>query len=448
MQTIARPTRWVVALLACVFCPLAAMAQVQDIRIVTFNTQDDVSSPTPSGALPYLATVLEGVGQQKYVGDNILQLPDIIALQETTSNSTTVTPLVNDLNSYYGSNVFGSSTFQALTSDGVTDGGGPNALIYNQNTLNLLASTGVGTPGGTLNGVFRQVMRYEFQPVADTNTSNGIFYVYDSHYKAGDPTTTDGGIQDQTLRNEEAQIIRNNETSLPSTARVLYVGDYNMRDSSDPAYETMTGTLAPNGGNQGQGFDPMNPTSSYSQNWYENEGFASLLTEADDDLYARFDAQLMTGNVYNDSPGGLDYISGSYHPFGNNGGEEEGSNINSGTNSSVNDTQGNGTQGFANTGTLTVSQILSAESASLGSDHLPVVADYSIAIPEPATLGMLGCAGTILLRRRRLSSGRSLLGRSNFRGPTRGEGCGGRWASRRSRARAISSAAKAIAFSA
>jgi len=56
----------------------------------TYNTQDDVSSPTPAGAIPYLATTIEGIGQQKYVGDGILQLPDIIALQETTSNAATV----------------------------------------------------------------------------------------------------------------------------------------------------------------------------------------------------------------------------------------------------------------------------------------------------------------------------------------------------------------------
>src|SRR5271156_6336634 len=84
------------AALTAALWPLGAFAQTtQDIRIVTFNTQDDVTTPTPSGALPYLATVLEGVGQEKYVGDNILQLPDIIALQETTSNSTTVVPLAN-----------------------------------------------------------------------------------------------------------------------------------------------------------------------------------------------------------------------------------------------------------------------------------------------------------------------------------------------------------------
>lgn len=58
--------------------------------------------PSPTEVLPYLATVLEGVGQEKYVGDDILQLPDIIALQETTSNSVTVSPLATDLNDYYG----------------------------------------------------------------------------------------------------------------------------------------------------------------------------------------------------------------------------------------------------------------------------------------------------------------------------------------------------------
>jgi len=407
MRAISRPVRILVPLLVCALCPLAAIAQVQDIRIVTYNTQDDVSSPTPSGALPYLATVLEGIGQEKYVGDNILQLPDIIALQETTSNSVTVQPLVNDLNSYYGSSVFNYSTYQATTSDGVTDGGGPNALIYNQNTINLIASVGIGPASGTLNGVFRQVVRYEFQPKVDANTSNGIFYVYDSHYKAGDPTTTDGGIQDQTLRNEEAQIIRNNEAvSLPSTASVLYVGDYNMRNSSDPAYQTITAPNSPSNVNQGQAWDPMNPTFNNSQLWYENEGFASLLTEADDDLYARFDMQAMTGNVYNDTAGGLNFISGSYHPFGNNGTEHEGDSINAGTNTSLNDTQGNGTQGFAGTGTFTVSQILDAESVSLGSDHLPVVADYSIVIPEPTTLGVLTCGSAILLRRRRPRGGR------------------------------------------
>jgi endonuclease/exonuclease/phosphatase family metal-dependent hydrolase len=403
--------------MVCILCPLTALAQVQDIRIVTYNTQDDVSSPTPAGALPYLATVIEGIGQQKYVGDSVLQLPDIIALQETTSNSVTVQPLVNDLNSYYGTTVFNYSTVQASTSDGVTDGGGPNALIYNQNTLNLIASEPAVAAAGSSNGVFRTVMEYEFQPKVDASTSNGIFYVFDSHYKSGDASTEDDGTTDGTLRLEEAQAIRNYEAAnLPSTARVLYVGDYNTDASTDLSYQTITAPNSPAPGNvnQGQGFDPLNPTLNYNENWQLNEGYASLLTESDTDLRYRDDMQLITGNVYNDTPGGLEYISGSEHPFGNNGGETEGASINAGTNSALNDTQGNGTQGFAGTGTLTVSQILAAMNASFGSDHLPVIADYSIAVPEPATLGILACGSVILLRRRRPRGGR--LGLHQLRG--------------------------------
>ena len=123
-------------------------------------------------------------------------MPDIIALQETTSNSTSVVPLASDLNTYYGSNIFATSTYQATTSDGVTDGGGPNGLIYNQNTINLIASVGVGTPESGTNGEFRQIVRYEFQPIADTGTTNGIFYVYDDHYKSGAASTSADGSTD------------------------------------------------------------------------------------------------------------------------------------------------------------------------------------------------------------------------------------------------------------
>jgi len=158
----ARSRKAAFLLSAAVLPAMAAAQTAQTLRIVTYNTQGDVSSPTPTGVLPYLATTIEGIGQQKYVGDGDLQLPDVIALQETTSNSVTVAPLVNDLNSYYGSSVFNYSSYQATTSDGDTGGGGPNALIYNQNTLNLLASVGVGTPESGTNGEFRQVVRYEF----------------------------------------------------------------------------------------------------------------------------------------------------------------------------------------------------------------------------------------------------------------------------------------------
>jgi autotransporter-associated beta strand protein len=387
MRCIRPRSKLLAAAIASTLWPLAAAAQTtQDIRIVTYNTQDDVSSPTPTGALPYLATVLEGIGQQEYVGDNILQLPDIIALQETTSNPATVAPLTTDLNTYYNSSIFNYSSYQATTSDGDTDGGGPNGLIYNQKTMNLMASVGVGTPASGGNGEFRQVVRYEFQPLADKGTNNGVFYVYDSHYKSGSAGTSDDGSTDGALRNGEAQIIRNDEAAnLPANAAVLYVGDYNGDGSTEAAYQTITAAKSPSGINQGQGIDPLNPTDNYNETWAKNSAYTNIMTEKDTELEYRDDIQMMTSNVYNDTPGTLNYIANSYHAFGNNGTTNYEGNIDNGTNTALNDINGHGP--------LTSSQVLGAMQASLGSDHLPVVADYDIVL-SPLMLTWNNAGGT------------------------------------------------------
>ena len=69
-----------------------------------------------------------------------------------------------------------------------------------------------------------------------------------SHYKSGDVGTDDNGDR----RQAEAVAIRADEATLPATARVFYVGDYNLNSASDPGYETIT----PPG--QGQAIDPIN----------------------------------------------------------------------------------------------------------------------------------------------------------------------------------------------
>ncbi len=128
-----------------------------------------------------LYEVLEGIGEENIGGD--VQPLDILALQETTSNSTTVAPIVSNLNSFYnGTAVYAQSPVQGGQHGSANVGNGPNALVYNTTTLQLLASVGVGTPGGISNGEYRQVMRYEFEPVG--GTAANIFYVYVTHMKS------------------------------------------------------------------------------------------------------------------------------------------------------------------------------------------------------------------------------------------------------------------------
>ena len=171
---------------------------------------------------------MEGIGEEN-VGNDPAQPLDILALEETTSNPLTIAPIVNGLNTFYDApGMYAMSPYQATESgDDAADGNGPNALVYNTTTVQLLASVPVDPPGGTSqlgssSGEYREVMRYEFAPAGVTATANNEFYVYVSHYKSG--TTA----ADATDRNGEAQIIRNDEANnLPATARVLYVGDYN-----------------------------------------------------------------------------------------------------------------------------------------------------------------------------------------------------------------------------
>jgi endonuclease/exonuclease/phosphatase family metal-dependent hydrolase len=318
------------------------------LRIVSYNIEADINGvTTPRSGLYH---VLEGIGEEVVQGN--ARPIDILGLQETTSNSTTVEPIVTNLNSYYnGAAVYAQSPYQGTQSGSNSSGNGPNAMVYNTSTLDLLASVGVGTPRGSSNGEYRQVVRYEFQPVGDSG-STGIFYVYVSHMKSGTGSTN------ATARGEEATIIRNDEATLPAGSSVIYLGDLN---SSPPEAEFTTFTAA----GQGQAGDPVN-FSTNIQYW----------SDSDTNLRFRDDYELPTENVLGGT-GAINYISGSFHVFGNNGTTPANGSVNSGSNTALNSdlVQDGGT--FIPASTL-------YSNLTTGSDHLPAVADYSF---SPTTTG-------------------------------------------------------------
>jgi hypothetical protein len=312
------------------------------IRVVTYNT--DICDKGSNGPLPGFVQVLQGIGEEKVQGH--AQPIDLLTLEETISNAGSVAPIVSALNSYYsasGAASYAQSSYQATDSGGSANG--PNALVYNTDTLRLLASVGVGTPGGSSNGEYRQVVRYEFQPVSDSG-STGVFYVYVSHMKAG--TTT----ADATARGEEATIIRKDEATLPPNASVLYTGDYN--SSSGALFTNLTAT------GQGQAFDPVNFSTG-----------VQYYSESAINLRHRDDYQLMTSNVLNGT-GAINYLSGSFHVFGNNGSTPAGGNVNSGSNTALNSDL------VQDGGTFISASTLYAD-LTTATDHLPAVADYTIA---------------------------------------------------------------------
>jgi len=374
------------AWMACGISRVSAQGIVETIRVVTYNIEDDISGATtplpgliaPSGGTVQQGGVLEGIGEEILGGDPAQPL-DILALEETTSNSSTVAPIVTGMNSFYNApGMYAMSTHQATESGGVNDdGNGPNAIVYNTRTLQLLASVPVDPPGGTGNlgstsGEYREVMRYEFAPAGVTPTPANEFYVYVSHYKSGTTST------DLTDRAGEARIIRNDEASnLPASARVLYVGDYNVTTSGETSYQTILAASSPSGVSKGQGFDPMNPQGSNNINWgtsTTNKTVLAMETESATDLRYRDDLELMTSNVYYGVPGGLALVPGTYHVFGNNGTTTYNGSVNSGTNTALNNDLEPGAP---------ISAATLYANLTTASDHLPVVADYTLPVAQP-----------------------------------------------------------------
>ena len=384
--------------------PVAA-AQTRTLRVVTYNIEADTGGYTASrpgliipsgGGTVQQGGVLEGIGEE-ILGNDPAQPLDILALEETTTNPITVVPIVSGLNSFYGvAGMYSNSTYQATQFGGSTNNGsgnGPNAMVYNAKTLQLLASVPVDPPGdignlGSASGEYREVMRYEFAPAGVAPTATNEFYVYVSHYKAST------GSANENYRNGEAKIIRNDEANnLPVNARVLYVGDYNVDNSGEPMYQTILSNTAPNGIHQGQGIDPLNPTNNPNINWSTtttDTNILVMLTEYGDELEYRDDLQVMTTNVYFGVAGGLALVPGTYHVFGNNGTLPYKGTVNSGSNTALNNR-------LVTNGPVFISAAQLYLDLTTASDHLPVVADYTIPItvPAPGLQSVTGTGGTV-----------------------------------------------------
>jgi len=387
----------------------AASAQTRTLRIVAYNIEADIGvtnkqptftnivtsaaegpplpgliAPPTNSAAVQSGGVLEGIGEE-IVGNDPAQAVDIVALQETTGNAQTVAPIVNGLNSFYEiAGMYSNSPYQATEAFGgdPTVGNGPNAVVFNTRTVQLLASTPVDPPGGTsqlggvssgLSGEYREVMRYQFAPAGVATNASNIFYIYVSHYKSGSSSTANNA----NSRAGEAFIVRSNMmTTLPVGARILHVGDFNTGDAS----EAMYGTLTAPGTNQL--IDPLNPSRSLTTNW-DNNVTSELPAKSDSviALHYRDDYQMMTTNIYYKTPGGLSLVAGTYHSFGNNGTTAYLGSANSGANTALNNR-------LVTNGPVFISAAQLYLDLTDASDHLPVVADYTIPIPAPVITGV------------------------------------------------------------
>ena len=343
-------------LFALLFCS-AAQAQ---LRIVDYNTANG-SFPSGNNTLPRtgMDLVLDAIGNEIVGG--IAKPIDVLILQEQDLPTTTTQAYVNLLNGIYGAGTYARSTVV----NGPLSSDLHQALVYNTMTVQLVSELAFGTTGSA--AAARQPIRFQMRPVGYDASAD--FYIYNSHYKA-DSTATD-----KARRLAEAQEIRANADALGEGTHIIYAGDYNIQSSSESMYTALLSA-----GN-GQAFDPINTPGS----WSNNSSFAAVHTQSPHDgsdglvtsgMDDRFDFQLVTGEFLDSE--GLSYISGSYHPFGNNG-----------------TTYNQAINAASNTYPLTSAQL---DALAHVSDHLPVVADYQLpalmfadlgTVPSNVTLGSL-----------------------------------------------------------
>ena len=392
------------------------------LRIVSYNIDcaDQSSDNNITGSGHTLPTVVQGIGLH-HIGTNA-QPVDVMSCEELTS--TTLASFVAQLNTTYGAGTYNYDT----TTDPNT-GGGPDGLIYNTNTVQVISARALKTgqtvllqsngtyvsahsPGGGVNGVTRAPMVYQIRPVG--SSSNDDFYMYVSHARS----TSDDS--DGDARFAEAQEVRSDaKYKLPIGAHIMYAGDWNLfNGSGENAYKCLTGQVTSDGTNwsdsssiwantnQTQAFDPTSKTTPATTTTWGNvsgDNATYLYGDSTASLTSRIDIQLLNAPMLGDGinqvgvqiapntsdPYDFTNFPASKYPyafevFGNDGTLPRSGLVTNAKNRSLDDltnTVPNATTVYAD-----IHQTGSS-GTSTGSDHYPIVGDYNVApeavVPPP-----------------------------------------------------------------
>lgn len=299
-----------------------------------------------------LGTIFNHIGT---IGGPVSARPfDLLAMAETDTSS--AADAMNVATAAYG------QTYASILSS--ADGGSDRTgFLYNTSTLSLLASQEVA------GGLTHRILRGQFRPVGTTGDAD--FYFYSVHLKSG------ATVADRNLRVAEAQLLRADADAL-GEANVVFGGDFNWsgvdENGADPALSAWDVFAA---AGAGRVTDPVNALGE----WRDNAAFLSFHTNAPNGaMDDRFDMQLISDEL-NDAVG-LDYLSGSYRVVGNNGTHLLNENITTGTGAPV--------------------DVLAALAGF--SDHLPVFADYTYIVPEPAGAAFIALTLACVRRQRAVQS--------------------------------------------
>ena len=261
---------------------------------------------------------------------------DVIVVQEMLSQ-TGVNQFLNNILNYSQPGTYAAGPFiNGYDTD--------NAVFYRISTIDLVSTQRITT-------ALRDINEYVVRPVGYAS-SGAEFAVYSLHLKAGSTST------DLTKRLAEATILRGHMNALAEGSHHMVAGDFNIRASTEAAYQKLVGSEA---NNIGRVMDPLGQPG----NWHDNYSFAAIHTQsprttafgggATGGMDDRFD-QILISYPFDDGEG-LDYIHGSHVAYGNDGLHFNMA-INTGTNYAVGS--------------------VIADALHEAADHLPVYADFQV----------------------------------------------------------------------
>lgn len=264
---------------------------------------------------PYFRTVIGSV------------LPDILVCQEITSQAGVNGFLSYVLLPYYTG--YASGTF---INGPDTDSG----IFYKSDHFTFVSNTAITTD-------LRNI--YEFKLFE--NSSGDTLIIYSVHLKAST------GTSNEQQRLAEVNVLRSITDALEPGSFFMVLGDFNIYGSFEPAYSALLDQTNP-----GYFIDLFDLSGTWNDAAYASFHTQSTRTRqfgggATGGLDDRFDMILLSQQIINE--GGIQYVDGSYIPYGNDGNHY---------NDSINRPPN-----------LAVGQTI-ANALHYSSDHLPVLADF------------------------------------------------------------------------
>ncbi|MCB9230078.1 MAG: hypothetical protein H6581_00320 [Bacteroidia bacterium] len=279
-------------ILLLLFFTLHGSLQAQDtLRVMVYNL---LNFQFGGGGIPNRQDTLAKILQ--YVE------PDVFMVCEL-SNAAASAQILNESLNIYGKSNYSAATY--LTNFSTSNNTLHNMLYYNHDKLTLYSQDTILTD-------LRDINRYTLY--CNGSGQDTIFVdFYVTHLKAGNTSS------DRNRRNTEVTKLRNYLNTQPTLRNNVFAGDFNVYNSSEAAYQTITTT------GTYPFIDPINQPGT----WSNNSSFASIHTQctrlnqlggdgSSSGMDDRFDQILVSSSVMSGT-GRVRYLPGSYRAVGQDG---------------------------------------------------------------------------------------------------------------------------------